>query len=187
LVAYNRNPDQLRLGFVGRLEPLKNPMALVRAARILADAGMPVSVRIVGDGSQKAALAAEISALDLPERVELCGFCPDPFSLLRDCQIYVQPSLSEGFGLAIVEAMSAGLPVLATAVGGAPEIIEDGETGWLLANSDPGTIAQTIRRLRGIGLDRLETVGRRGREAVIDRFSPERYIDNLDRLYRSRL
>ena len=70
--------------------------------------------------------------MGLTEKVKLWGYQSDPAELIRQCHVYVQPSISEGFGLALVEAMGCGVPVIATAVGGAPEIIKDGETGWLL-------------------------------------------------------
>ena len=138
--------DRFEIGFVGRLEKIKNPVALIQAAALLRNQEIPVYVRIVGKGSQRKFLEEEIIRLKLTDFVELTGFDPNPFERLKNVAVYVQPSISEGFGLALVEAMSVGIPVLATSVGGTPEIITDGENGWLLTDTDPEAIASGIKK-----------------------------------------
>lgn len=173
------------LGFVGRLEAVKNPMAVVEAAAILRDRGLAFRLRLVGDGSQRAALAARIAALDLGDRVFLDGFHPQPFRHLAGCHLFLQPSLTEGFGLAICEAMSAGIPVIATAVGGTPEIIDHGETGWLLPAPEAAPLADAVMAALALGEEALSQVARRASDSVRARFGTALYMDRCDRLYDS--
>jgi glycosyltransferase involved in cell wall biosynthesis len=175
--------DRFEIGFVGRLEEVKNPLGLVRAAAILRDRGIAIGITIVGDGSQRGQLERELDQLQLYDIVTLAGFDTNPFQKLAGVNLYVQPSISEGFGLALVEAMSVGIPVLATAVGGTTEIITDEETGWLLLGTDPQSIADSITNCIALGSVALENVGQRGRGSVVERFTPAVYLRNLDKLY----
>ncbi|MEX2505471.1 MAG: glycosyltransferase [Pseudohongiellaceae bacterium] len=175
-------PGRFRLGFVGRLEPVKNPLVLIEAVAKLRAEGIPAEVWLVGDGSQLGMLETRTAELGVGEHVRFLGYRDAPMQFVSQCDFYVQPSLSEGFGLALVEAMSCGVPVLATAVGGAPEIIEHGRTGWLLEQS---TVEQLVAALRHIWNDRdsLASVGRAGREAVVHRFKATEYVSELGALY----
>lgn len=177
-------PGRFRLGFVGRMEPVKNPLVLVEAVAKLRAEGIPAEAWLVGDGSQHGMLEARVAELDLGRHVLLLGYQDDPAQFVSQCDLYVQPSLSEGFGLALVEAMGCGVPVLATAVGGAPEIIEHERTGWLLEGS---TLEQVVIDLRRAWLarNRLASVGRSGREAVLARFEPSKYLQDIEALYSS--
>jgi len=175
--------DEFRVGFVGRLEEVKNPIGLVRAVSLLRDRGVSIVLRVVGDGSQRTILEQEVATLGLTEHVILGGFASEPFAQLLDADLYVQPSISEGFGLALVEAMSMGIPVLATAVGGAPEIICDGENGWLLSGTSPAEIADKIEKIAKAKKALLEAIGKKGRESVVNRFSPAVYIKECDAFY----
>ena len=175
--------DRFEIGFVGRLEEVKNPLGLVRAAAILRDRGIAIGITIVGDGSQRGQLETEVDQLQLYDIVTMAGFDTNPFQKLAGVNLYVQPSISEGFGLALVEAMSVGIPVLATAVGGTTEIITDKETGWLLSGTDPQSIADGITNCIALGSVALENVGKCGRGSVVERFTPAVYLRNLDKLY----
>lgn len=178
---------RFRIGFVGRLEPVKNPLALVEALAIIVKKEIDAELWIVGDGSQKQALLGLASTYGVSERVILHGFQDQPDNFVRHCHLYVQPSISEGFGLALVEAMGCAVPVLATAVGGAPEIIRDGETGWLVKQTDPEALANKLIELLTLSKDELIAVGKRGRESVETRFEPASYIAELESLYMSEL
>ncbi|WP_434618907.1 glycosyltransferase [Tabrizicola sp. M-4] len=178
---------RVELGFAGRLEAVKNPMAAVEAAALLRDRGLDFRLRLVGDGSQRPALAARIADLNLSDRVYLEGFHPHPFALLEGCHLYLQPSVTEGFGLAICEAMSAGIPVIATGAGGTPEIIDHGRTGWLLPEPAAGPLAQAVEQALALGPAALAEVGRMGSDSVRARFSPESFMRRCDALYDSLL
>ncbi|HHW34046.1 MAG TPA: glycosyltransferase [Paracoccus solventivorans] len=173
----------LLLGFVGRLEAVKNPLCAVEAVAILRRNGIDASLVIVGDGSQRPLLEQRIRELDLTGRVTLAGFQSRPFELLRGFHFYLQPSVAEGFGLAICEAMSAGIPVIASAVGGAPEIVTHGHTGWLLDRPEPAALAELIREATTPDAPDPQTMARAARDHVLTHFSPAIYMQACDRLY----
>ena len=173
----------LNLGFVGRLEPVKNPIAAVDAIALLRDIGIKAELHIVGDGSLRSALEQRIEELNLCTQVQLHGFQENPFALLEKCHFYLQPSLTEGFGLAVCEAMSAGLPVIATARGGVPEIIEHDKTGWLIQEPTAKALAEMIQFANRYNDEELQTIAIKGRDEVLQRFGIQQYLNQLDDLY----
>lgn len=174
----------LRIGFVGRLEPVKNIFALVDAIRLLIDYHISTELWLVGDGSERSKLEEYINAIGLSDKVKLLGFQPDPNLTMRECDLFVLPSFTEGFSLALVEAMGLGLPVIATAVGGAPEIIEHGRSGWLLEDPSPAAIAKAIKHVAQMTSEDRQAVGRAAAEAVRGRFEPVAYLNEIESLYR---
>ncbi len=175
--------DRLVLGFVGRLEAVKNPISAVHAVKILRDRGFNPLLRVIGEGSLRADLVQSIADMHLENHVELCGFHPRPFERLQDCHFYLQPSISEGFGLAICEAMSAGIPVIASSVGGAPEIIVHGKTGWLLEKPTAEDLAATIERASKIDPESLASIGQKASATVNEKFNMSVYLSNCDNFY----
>jgi glycosyltransferase involved in cell wall biosynthesis len=91
-------------------------------------------------------LDRQIAELNLSGKFSILGFRTDTINLLRDSDVFVLPSLAEGFSLSIIEALSAGLPVVATRVGGADEVIDDGRNGFLVPPSDADALSQTVIR-----------------------------------------
>lgn len=176
-------PGTLRIGYVGRLEAVKNPLALVEAAALLLARGVPVELWLIGEGRERERIEAVIHAQGLDERVRLLGYQQTPDEYVRQCHVYVQPSLSEGFSIALVEAMGCGVPVIATAVGSAPEIVDPGNTGWLLPEATPAAIAAALEEAWRLGPQRLRAMGRRARNAVEGRFEPAHYRIRLETLY----
>ena len=175
--------DVFRIGFNGRLEPVKNPLALLEAFGAILANGISSELWLIGEGSERIALRERISQMGLTEKVKLWGYQSDPAKLIRQCHVYVQPSLSEGFGLALVEAMGCGVPVIATAVGGAPEIIQNGETGWLLPKANSEMIANALKVAHDFGPKKLSEVGIRARKSVEGRFEPKDYLKQIEFLY----
>lgn len=173
----------LSLGFVGRLEPVKNPMAAVEAIALLSEKSIKAELHIVGDGSLRSVLEQRIKELDLGTQVYLHGFQENPFTLLETCHFYLQPSLTEGFGLAVCEAMSAGLPVIATARGGVPEIIEHDKTGWLIQEPTAKSLAEMIEFANQYSDEELQTIAIKGRDEVLQNFGIKTYLNQLDELY----
>jgi glycosyltransferase involved in cell wall biosynthesis len=153
---------------VSRLRPPKDATTLVRAiARLERGA---VRLRIAGDGPDRAALVAEIERLGVGDAVELLGERSDVAELLASSDAFVLSSRSEGLPMSVLEAMAAAVPVVATAVGGVPELVRDGETGMLVAAGDDAALAAALERLvRDPELrDRL---GEGGRERVEREFA----------------
>lgn len=144
-----RPGDQtVRLFFTGRLAPQKDPDGLVRAMATLTD--LPCRLSIAGDGPLRDRLSTQISDLGLSDRVELLGHRSDIPDLLAGADIFVLPSRHEGFGLAVVEAMAAGLPVVATDIPPFREILASGAQppcAILVPPNDPAALAAALRRL----------------------------------------
>ena len=139
---------------LGRLHPNKGFDDLIRAAVLLEPRRPGLQVVIGGDDDpaapgERQRLAARVAATALAGRVELVGFVERPADLLARAAVYVQPSRFEPQGLAILEAMAVGIPVVASAVGGIPEVVRDGVNGLLVRAGDPVALAAAIERLLG--------------------------------------
>jgi glycosyltransferase involved in cell wall biosynthesis len=132
---------------VGNLYPVKGHAVLVEAAALLKEMPVPWVIAIAGRGGEEAALRAAIDRLDLAGRVHLLGLRTDVPDLLAAADVFVMPSRSEGLPLALLEAMSAGLPVVASAVGGIPSVVRDGITGRLVPAGDPALLGDALRDL----------------------------------------
>jgi glycosyltransferase involved in cell wall biosynthesis len=158
----------LRAVTVARLRRPKDVMTLVRAIALLP----PGSARatIVGDGPEREVLADEIRRLGVGGAVDLAGERDDVADMLAAADVFVLPTLSEGLPMSVLEAMAAGLPVVAAAVGGVPELVDDGETGLLVPPGRPDAMAAALGRLAADPAlrRRLGAAGRRRAEAHFD-------------------
>src|SRR5262249_49929759 len=123
------------IGTACRLIPLKGLVFLVRAMALLCKEFPHLRLTIAGYGPERSTLEAEVAKLGLASRTQFLGWKQDINSIFQNWDIFVMPSLEEGFGMAVIEAMSQGLPVIATSVGGLPEIVEDSRTGYLVPPS----------------------------------------------------
>lgn len=173
---------KFRISFVGRLEPVKNPLALIMAVSLLKKKKVPIELWMIGDGSLMRDCLSLISELEVSDAVIMHGYSDDPSSLIVQSDLYVQPSITEGFGIALVEAMLCKVPVLATSVGGAPEIIRHGENGWLVDNTDGESLSLAIGDIWNLR-EHLNFFGAKSYDSVCDRFNPENYINDLMSLY----
>lgn len=159
------------LGAIGRLHRAKGLVYLLRALRRLKDA-LPEAPLLVlaGDGPERSGLADEAALLGLQDDVRFLGVHRDVPGLLRSLDVLVLPSLWEGIPATVLEAMAAGVPTVATNVGGLPEVVEDGETGLLVPPADPVALAGAILRLlQADGLGRR--IASKARALVFSRFS----------------
>jgi glycosyltransferase involved in cell wall biosynthesis len=173
------------LGSVGRLDEQKGYELLVEALAGLPDA----SGVVVGDGPLRAALEARAAELGVAGRLQLPGWSDDARSRLPDFDVFVLPSRYEGFPLSIIEAMLAGLPVVATDVGSIREAVVDGETGLLVPSGDAAALTAALRRLvDDPGLRaRLGAAGRaRARREFTARAMAARYERLYDEVVRGR-
>lgn len=159
----------LCLLFVGRLSPEKGVADLLDACSRLAGQGIAFRLRIAGDGPLRGALQGQAAALGLGERVEFLGPCPRTGlgPLYRDAGLACVPSLSEPQGIVVLESLIAGTPVLATAVGGIPDMVRDGSNGRLVPARRPEQLAAAIAELAAdrAALARLAAASRPSVEA----------------------
>ena len=171
--------DAWVVGTVGRVDEVKNQTLLVRAmAPLLGDR---VRLVIVGDGPARAALDAAVGAVPDPRHVHVLGRRMDVARILAAFDVFALSSRSEGLPLAVPEAMAAGLPVVATAVGGLPGVVDDGYTG-LLCPVDEDALRHRLANLAG-DRDRARAMGARAREVALARYSAERMLDDYLALY----
>ncbi len=169
---------------IGRLVPVKGHEVFLKAFKIVREKAAHAHAVIIGDGELKERLRQMSVELGLGNAVSWLGHRDDIPQLLRAVDIVVQPSLNEGFGLAVVEAQAAGRPVVATRVGGLPEAVKEGETALLVPPNDPEALARAMLELMKDPA-RRETMGRQGQEWVRERFTIERMINDTLRLYES--
>jgi sugar transferase (PEP-CTERM/EpsH1 system associated) len=173
----------LVLGSVGRLTPIKDHVTLLKAAELLAGRGLPVEVLLVGSGSELDKLReyAASSAL-LAERVTFAGETADVAELLNAMDIFVLPSINEGMSNTLLEAMASGLPVVATRVGGNPELVEHERSGWLFAPRDVSGLAGILERAAQC-TDLRQKLGQAARSRAVREFSLESMIQKYRDLY----
>jgi glycosyltransferase involved in cell wall biosynthesis len=132
------------IGFIGRLDPVKRIPDLLEAVRKL---NGRVHLHIYGEGARRPELESLIAELDLKSSVTLHGSVARPQDAMSQIELLVLPSEAEGFGLVLIEAMAAGVPVVATNVPGIRDVVRDEETGLLVAPGAPGELARAIDRI----------------------------------------
>ncbi|MEH2066671.1 MAG: glycosyltransferase [Nostoc sp.] len=172
----------LVIGSVGRLDAMKGHDILLRA---LAQVEL-VSLTILGEGGQRAALEKLAASLGVSDRIYLPGWVDNPSTYIPKFDIFAMPSRSEGFPLAVIEAMLAGLPIVATRVGSIPEAITDGETGLLVNKDDVNGLAAALRQLRDNAQLRLH-LGIQAREVAQRNFTVEKMVKRYEDLWQELL
>lgn len=172
----------LALTFVGRLAPPKEPLVLLTALQKLPNA----KVILVGEGPMRPEIEQFVKRNQLEDRVMMLGMREDVPEILAASDVFVLPSRWEGLPLVIIEAIFAGLPVVATRVGGISELVEEGVNGWLIPRSDPRAMAQALQRLTEDEFRRKQ-MGKAGREKALEQFTLERMVAQYRELYRDLL
>lgn len=179
---FNISPNTLVIGSVGRLDPVKDLVSLITAL-VTIRRNHRAELVIVGDGSERARLEAAAVECGVAPFVHFVGYRSDAREWLAGCDVYVNSSISEGVSLTILEAMAASLPVIATNVGGTPEVL-DSTCGILIPPRDPAAIAVALARLACDSRLRAE-LGRAARKRVEERFTLERMIHEYSGVYRA--
>lgn len=184
------DPSVVVVGTVGRLQTVKDQVNLVRAVALArARGGMgsqSLRLLIVGDGPQRAEVEAEIRATGIGDLTWLAGERKDVPAVMRTLSIFALPSRAEGISNTILEAMASGLPVVATDVGGNPELVAAGETGLLVPAQDPEAMAHALLRYTADAALRHKH-GEAGRVRVEQHFSIDNMVARYTRLYDSLL
>jgi len=174
--------DALVLGWVGRLIPIKGCDVFIRALAETRTEGW--TARVVGDGPDRPALEALAEDLGVADRVRFLGAIPDAARLAGGFDLFVLSSRSEGTPMALLEAMGAGVPAVAAAVGGVPDVVSDPSEGWLVPPVDPTALAAAIDQAVKDPRARQER-GRRAEARVRADFDYETWIDRHDDVYQS--
>jgi N-acetyl-alpha-D-glucosaminyl L-malate synthase BshA len=170
---------------VSNFRPLKRVEDVIRifreARRRLP--GIPLRLRLAGDGPDRARVEALVGELNLGAEVEFLGEQVDLPAVLRDSDVFLLPSETESFGLAALEAMACGVPVVASRVAGIPEVVTDGETGLLAPVGDVAAMAAGVARLARDRATRTQ-FSRAARARVEAHFQPEPAVSRYEALYR---
>lgn len=166
------------IGWAGRLTPIKRPLDLVRTAAKV-DGSLLV---LAGDGELRADVERLANELEIAERVRLLGYVGDMGSWYSAFDVFLLTSQNEGAPVVAIEALAAGVPVVATDAGGTRTVVDDGESGYVVPVGDVEALAGRLAQLRDdAGLRRL--FGTAGATRMRQRFSAERMVDDVERLY----
>ncbi|MFT4174564.1 MAG: TIGR03088 family PEP-CTERM/XrtA system glycosyltransferase [Rhodocyclaceae bacterium] len=180
------DPALFVFGTVGRMQAVKDHVGLVRAFAAVLHALPHARLVIVGDGALRADVEAAVRALGLGDAVWLPGERSDVPALMRQMDCFVLPSLAEGISNTVLEAMACGLPVIATEVGGNPELVVDGHTGSLVPPANPQALAVCMSAYaRDAGMAAVR--GAAGRARIEAEFSLEAMVGRYDEVYQTLL
>lgn len=179
-------PGKSMVVCVARLVPVKGIDYLIRAIALLSQLNNRISLLVIGDGPQRSDLEKLASELGLRDKVKFLGALPhEQIPLyLNAADIFVQPSLHEGLGIALIEAMSCGIPVVGTRVDGILDIIEDGENGFLVPPKDSEALAEAVKRLFADEDIRSRFITK-GLETVKDKFQWDDVLPKIEEVYHS--
>lgn len=174
--------DQLVTLVVARLSPAKGHRFLVEAAPAILASHPRAHFVFAGGGEETRALTRQIAQAGLAGHFSLLGARSDVADLLHASDLFVLPSLGEGFSLSIIEALASGLPVVATRVGGVEEILKDGQNGFLALPANPLSLARAVGRALDLDTPAREELRRAGREVAAE-FSIEATAEQMMALY----
>jgi len=176
--------DRFAVGWIGRMTAVKRTDDVLVAFKQLRDDGVDAVLCMVGDGPDRPGLERRAHELGIVQDTLFLGYQEDVAQYYAAFDALVLPSSNEGTPVSAIEALAAGRPVVATRVGGVPDVVQEGEDGFLV---EPGAIGDLAARLAELARDPelRERMGRAGRERVLPRYAVDRLVDDVDRLYRS--
>ncbi len=179
-------PDRFAVGWIGRMTAVKRTDDVLLAFKRLRDEGVDAVLCLVGDGPDRLQLERRAHELGVMRDTLFLGYQEDVAPFYAAFDALVLPSSNEGTPVSAIEALAAGRPVVATRVGGVPDVVEEGKDGFLV---EPGATEELADRLGQLARDPAlrEQMGRAGRERVLPRYAVDRLVDDVDRLYRSLL
>ena len=179
-------PDRFAVGWIGRMTAVKRTDDVLVAFKRLREEGIDAVLCMVGDGPDRPELERRAHELGVVRDTLFLGYQEDVAPFYAAFDALVLPSSNEGTPVSAIEALAAGRPVVATRVGGVPDVVQEGRDGFLV---DPGATDDLAERLTRLARDPdlRERMGAAGRERVLPRYAVARLIDDVDRLYRSLL
>jgi glycosyltransferase involved in cell wall biosynthesis len=172
------------LGVIGRLSREKGHIILLKAITMIRKQYPNIKLFIIGDGDQESRLREFVKAEKMENTVFFCGFQKNVYPFYQLFDIFILPSLAEGIPLVLLEAMHFKKPIIASNVGGIPELIEHGVTGELIPSGEPMPLANAILKLLR---DRQYAwqIGENGHKVLLKNYSPEGWIQEIEDVYRT--
>ena len=177
------NTKDLVVGTIGWLLRIKGPLYLLKAMEIIWQTNPGIQLVYVGKGDLEEGLKKEAYRIGVSDKVTFLGWRDDIPEIMQVLDIFVLPSLNEGMGRVLVEAMAAGKPIVASDVGGIPDLVKDGQNGFLVKPGDVSDLSFAIKKLLDDKKMR-EEMGKKGRAMAKD-YSVEKMVDKIDALYAS--
>ena len=171
----------IEIGFVGSLTKQKGVKYLLES--IVKLKNKDLKLVLIGDGKERVELEKQAKRLGIADKVEFKGRVESAWWHMKDFTVFVLPSLWEGAPNVILEAMALGLPVIATNVGGNPELIKDEETGFLVESKNSQALAKKIRYVLDLSEEERRKIGDRAQKAVEMKFSFEKMVKEYEKLY----
>jgi glycosyltransferase involved in cell wall biosynthesis len=178
--------DKYVVGWFGRMTAVKRTEDLLTMLTGLRERGIDALLLLVGDGTDRAALEQRAHDLGIVRSCVFLGYQEDVAPWYAICDAVVLTSASEGTPVTIIEALAAGRPVVSTRVGGVPDVVDEGETGFLVRRGDTHAMAERLELLAR-NPERAQAMGETGRTRVLERYAVSRLVDDIDRLYRELL
>jgi len=179
-------PERFAVGWLGRMTGIKRTDDVLLAFRELRERGVDAVLCMVGGGPDSELVERRASELGVIRNTFFLGYQEEVARFYSAFDALVLPSTNEGTPVTAMEALAAGRPVVATRVGGVPDVVREGTDGFLVEAGDVDALAERLERLAGDpGL--RERMGQAGRERVLPRYAVDRLVDDIDRLYRSLL
>jgi glycosyltransferase involved in cell wall biosynthesis len=179
---YHIPEDVDLIGIVGRLDPIKGHGDFLVAASLILRKYPHVHFLIGGDGELKDTLPEQVKKLGIEGQVKFLGHCNQVLEVISVCDIIVSASHSEGLSMVVAEAMAQGRPIVATAVGGVPELIVDQQSGILVPAKNPEKLAEAIVQLIE-NKDLQKELGKNALKRIKEKFLIQHSIDELSRIY----
>ena len=179
-------PERFVVGWVGRMTGVKRTADVLKGVARLRERGVDAVLLMVGDGPDRERVERGASVLGIMRHCYFLGYQEDVSDWYQAFDAMVLPSANEGTPVVVIEALAAGCPVVATSVGGVPDVIRDGVDGFLVAAGDVEQLAERLARLAADPELRAR-MGEAGRESVPKRYAVERLVGDVDELYRSLL
>jgi len=178
--------DAFVVGWIGRMTGVKNTDQVLAALKLLRDRGVDAYLCMVGDGPDRERLEQRAHDLGVVKRCLFLGYQEEVARFYAAFDGMILTSVNEGTPVSAIESLAAGRPVVATRVGGVPDVVDDGEDGFLV---DPGSTEQLADRLEELARnpELREQMGERGRARVPSRYAVTRLVEDMDRLYKSLL
>ena len=180
----NLPPRRTVIGWIGRLIPIKGCDIFLESLELLASESDDWTGVVIGDGPERASLEKQARSLGIANRVRFAGSVPEAARVVRAMDIFALSSRSEGTPMTILEVMGAGIPVVATAVGGVPDVVDPPRGGWLVPPEDPRQLARAILEAIDSRRER-EQRGRAARERTHRVYGPEAWVAQHLVVYRS--
>jgi glycosyltransferase involved in cell wall biosynthesis len=178
--------DRFTVGWIGRMTAIKNTEDVLSAFKALRDRGIEATLCMVGDGPDRPELERRAHELGIMRDTLFLGYQQDVAPLYAAFDALVLPSSNEGTPVSVIEALAARTPVVATRVGGVPDVVREGDDGFLVDPGDTDALAERLERLASDPQLR-ERMGEAARSRVLSRYAVDRLVDDVDRLYRSLL